>query len=309
MVSFCRIDRLRVIMMPQSWESADKSIKKNVLKPGVFTKKPTECSTCTVIVEKINVSGTSETDLRDKYHTTILDGEPEKTVVIGEAGSEIDEKIERVVCMMNINEKSLVTIAIPLEQSDESVVSNKPIIVKFEITLTHCKRHKPIWEWSVEEKYNVALRYKERGTKLFKDSQITDAFRKFSRACKLLITLEPIADLELDKQLECNISDLRLALYNNMAICQLKRKNYQHVVMLCTKVLGKDGNNVKALYRRGVAHGSMGDNEKAIVDLKAVLTLESSNHSAKERFDVYNTRLQKSIQRNKDMMKRMFKTY
>jgi len=175
--------------------------------------------------------------------------------------------------------------------------------------LISCERHKSIWEWSAEEKYEVALKYKEKGTELFKDSRITDAFRKFSKACKLLITLEPIADLELDKQLEYNINDLRLALYNNMAICHLKRYNYQHVVSLCTKVLDKDGNNVKALYRRGVAYGSMGDNEKAIADLKVVLTLESNNHSAKEQFDVYNTRLQESIQRNKDMMKRMFKTY
>lgn len=306
MVSFCRIDRRRVLIM--SWESADKSVKKNVLKPGVFTKKPTECSTCTVILEKINVTGISEADLKEKYHTTILDGEPEKTVIIGEASSEIDEKVERAICMMNINEMSLVTIIMSLKP-DESIVSNESIIVKFEIKLTDCNHHKPLWEWSAEEKYEVALKYKGRGTELFKDSRIINAFHKFSKACKLLITLEPITDLELDKQLEYNINDLRLALYNNMAICQLKRKNYQHVVTLCTKVLDKDENNVKALYRRGVAHGSMGDNEKAIADLKVVLTLESSNHSAKEQFDVYNTRLQESIQRNKDMMKKMFKTY
>lgn len=298
--------------MPQFWESADKSVKKEVLKPGVvYIKKPTECSTCTVTVDKINVTGASETDLREKYHSTILDGERKKTMIIGEASSEVDEKVERAICMMNINERSLVTIAVSVKYSstDESVVSDECITVKFEITLTHCERHKPVWEWSAEEKYEVALRYKGRGTELFKDSRIVDAFRKFSKACKLLITLEPIKDLELDKQLENNINDLRLALYNNMAICQLKQNNHQHVITLCTKVLDKDKNNVKALYRRGVAFGRMGDNEKAITDLKVVLTLESSNQSAKEQFDVYNTKLQESIQRNKDMLRRMFKTY
>lgn len=296
--------------MPQFWESADKSIKKNVLKPGiVYVKKPTECSTCTVTVDEINVTGASEGDLREKYYSTILDGEREKTVIVGEASSEIDEKVERAICMMNINERSLVTVAVSLKHTDESIVSDECIIVKFEITLTHCERHKSIWEWSAEEKYEIAMRYKGQGTELFKDSRIVDAFRKFSKACKLLITLEPIKDLELDKQLEDNINDLRFALYNNMAICQLKQKNYQHVITLCTKVLDKDRNNVKALYRRGVAYGKMGDNEKAIADLKVVLTLESGNHSAKEQFDVYNTRLQESIQRNKDMLRRMFKTY
>ncbi|XP_018301096.1 peptidyl-prolyl cis-trans isomerase FKBP4 [Mycetomoellerius zeteki] len=210
---------------------------------------------------------------------------------------------------MNINERSLVIIAMPLKQSDESIDNNESVIVKFEITLSLCKRHKTVWDWSAEEKYQVALRYKGRGTELFEDSRIIDAFRRFSKACKLLITLEPIADLKLDKQLEYNINNLRLALYNNMAICQLKRKNYQHVITLCTKVLNKDENNVKALYRRGVAYGNIGDNENATADLKAVLTLESTNHSAKEQFEVYNSRLQESLQRNKDMMRRMFKTY
>jgi len=291
--------------MLRSWESADKSIRKDVLKPGGFIKKPTECSTCAVIVEKINVTHMSIEDLKEKYYTTILDGEAKKTIVIGEANSEIDKKIERAICMMNVNERSSVTIAIPVKQSDVSI---KSIMVKFDITLTHCNRNKPVWEWSPEGKYEVALRYKERGTELFKGSRIIDAFHKFSRGCKLLITLEPITDLELDKQLEYNIDNLRLALYNNMAMCHLKQENYQHVVTLCTKILDKDENNVKALYRRGVAYGNMGDNEKAVADLKAILTLESSNQSAREQFDIYNTRLQESIKRNKDMVRRMFKT-
>ncbi|KAL0127908.1 hypothetical protein PUN28_003278 [Cardiocondyla obscurior] len=295
--------------MTRSWESADKSVKKDVLKLVAFSKKPTERSTCTVIVDKINVTGTSKADLKEKYHSVILDSELEKTIIIGEASSEIDDKVERAICMMNVNEISLVTITIIPKQFDESTLNNESIIVKFEITLTHCKRHKQIWEWTPEEKYDIALRYKGIGTELFKNSRIIDAFHKFSKACKLLITLEPIAGLQIDKQLEYNINDLKLALYNNMAICQLKQNNYQHVITLCTKVLEKDGNNVKALYRRGVAYGKMGDNEKATTDLKVVLTLESDNHSAKEQFDVYNNKLQESIQRSNNMMKRMFKTY
>ncbi|XP_025261777.1 peptidyl-prolyl cis-trans isomerase FKBP4-like [Camponotus floridanus] len=207
---------------------------------------------------------------------------------------------------MNILEKSLVTITIPAKQSEDN---SEFIIVKFEITLIKCERNKPIWEWTAEEKYKIALRYKERGVELFKDSRITDAFYKFSRACKLLITLEPIADLDLDKQLESSINELRLALYNNMAMCHLSRKNYKHTITLCTKVLYKDKNNVKALYRRGVAYGNMNNNERAVVDMKEILILEPNNNAAKEQFNIYNTRLQESIQKSNDMMRKMFKTY
>lgn len=289
--------------MLRHWESADESIRKKVLKPGVFTKKPTECSTCYILLENINVLGPVEHALKEEYHTDILDGEREKVLVIGEASAEIDRKIERAIEMMNIFERSLVTVTI----SPQSKVKSEAVSVMFEITLTKCERHKPIWEWSPEEKYRTALKYKEIGVDLFKSSRFVDAFYKFSKACKILITLEPISDLELDEQLEFNINNLRLILYNNMARCQLHQQNFEHTVTLCTKVLNKDKNNVKALYRRGVAYGSMKDIEKAVVDLKAALTLEPNNHIVKEQFHIYNTKLQEATQKCNDMVRKMFK--
>lgn len=289
--------------MLRQWESADKRIRKNVLKPGVFTKKPTECSTCNVLVENINVMGITENILKEKFRTDILDGEHGKVLVIGEASADIDRKIERAIQTMNIFEKSLITITMP----SQSEIESEFVPVKFEITLTKCERYKPIWEWSPKEKYNVALKYKEIGVKLFKSSRFIDAFHKFSRACKILITLEPISDLELENQLEIDINNLRLTLYNNMARCQLNQKNFEHTITLCTKVLNKDRNNVKALYRRGIAYGSMKDNEKAVTDLKAALILEPNNHTVQEQFHIYNTRLQEATQKCNDMVRKMFK--
>lgn len=301
--------------MLRQWESADKSIKKSVIKQGVFTKKLTECSSCNIIVENINVTGASDDDLTEKHYSEILDGRREKTLIIGEASAEIDRKIERAIQMMNTHESSVVTITVPLQSDD----NRESITVNFEITLTKCERYKSIWHWTPEEKYAVALKYKERGIQLFRSSRFIDAFHKFSRACKILITLEPISDLILfsnpleglvllSEQLKSDIDDLRLALYNNMAGCQLNRKNFEHTIALCTKVLVKDKNNVKALYRRGLAYGSMRDNEKAVADLKAALTLEPDNHMVKEQFHIYNTRLWEETQKCNDMVRRMFKT-
>ncbi|KAH0955574.1 hypothetical protein HN011_012107 [Eciton burchellii] len=293
--------------MLRSWESADKSIKKDVLKLGLFSKKPTECSTCNITVKNISVTGASNEDLRE-YHTEILDSEGEKELVIGDASAEVDQKVERALQMMNVFEESLITLTLSVKQQGDA--SGELITIKFEITLNKCERHKPIWEWSAEEKYQVSLKYKERGIELFKDFRIIDAFQKFSRACKILITLEPIPDpdLKLEKQLESDIKNLRLTLYNNMAMCQLNQKNYEHTVSLCTKILDRDQNNVKALYRRGMAYGNMMNNEKAVTDLKAALILEPNNCAVKEQFKIYNSKLQESIQRSNDMVKRMFKS-
>lgn len=289
--------------MLETWESADKVVKKDVLIKSIeFSKKPTECASCEVVIENIHVDNASVEDLKKTFNSNILDGTIKKILIIGEANCEIDRQIERAIQMMMVFEKSLVTLTISLEGIDQ------PLTIKFEITLNKVQPYKPIWEWTPEEKYSIALKYKESGVCLFKESRWVDAFHKFSKACKILITLEPISDLELDTKLESDINNLRLVLYNNMAGCQLNRKNYEYTIDLCTKILNKDGSNVKALYRRGVAHGNLRDLEKAVDDLKTVVTLEPQNRTAKEQYLLYNAKLQEANQKFEKMVRRMFKT-
>ncbi|XP_076749542.1 tetratricopeptide repeat protein 9C [Xylocopa sonorina] len=288
-------------MLLETWESADKVVKKHIMKPGIFSKKPTERASCEVVIENIDVVNTSVQDLKRKFNSEILDGISKKTLIIGEANCEVDRQVERAVQMMMILEKSLITINILLEDIHECLV------IEFEITLIKMHPHDPIWEWTPEEKYAVALKYKEAGVILYKDCRCIDAFHRFSKACKILITLEPIQDLELNRELENNINNLRLVLYNNMAGCQLNRKNYEHAVSLCNKILNKEDNNVKALYRRGVAHGNLKDLEKAVADLKKAANLEPHNQTIKDQFLIYNGKLQEANQKFECMVRRMFK--
>lgn len=287
--------------MNNTWESRDKTVKKEVLKKGIFSKKPTERSECHILIEDVEVCGTNIIGLKNELRTEILDSD-EKTIIIGDANSEIDRKIERGIQMMMIEEQSLFTIRVSALSKDSD-----DIVVRFSITLKSFKPFKHIWEWIPEEKYEIALKYKESGVSLYKESRYVDAFHKFSKACKILITLEPIADLELNKSLENNINTLRLILYNNLAGCHLARENWEYVIELCNKILAKDENNVKALYRRGVAFGKLGNIEKAVPDLKKVITLEPNNTAAKEKFVIYNKKLQEANQKCNEMVKRMFK--
>ncbi|KOC62078.1 Peptidyl-prolyl cis-trans isomerase FKBP65 [Habropoda laboriosa] len=289
-------------MLLRTWESVDRIVRKDVIKSGQYSKKPSESAKCEVIVENIYVVNASVEDLKEKFNSEILNNVGEKTVIIGEANCEIDRQIERVIEMMMVLEKSLITLNILLEGIDMC------LIIKFEITLTEMQPYKPIWEWTPEEKYLLALKYKETAVQLFKENRCVDAFHRFSKACKILITLEPISDLELDAKLQSNIDNLRLVLYNNMAGCQLSRKNYEHTISLCSKILNKESNNVKALYRRGVAHGNLKDLEKAVMDLKSAVNLEPHNQMIKEQYFMYNTKLQEANKKFEDMVKRMFKT-
>ncbi|XP_033336210.2 tetratricopeptide repeat protein 9C [Megalopta genalis] len=285
-------------MVLETWVSADKKVTTNVIESGRYSKKASECANCEVIIEKIQVTNASIEDLKEKYNSVILDGITKKSLVIGEANCEIDRLIERAIQMMNICEKREVTL---------DITEDADLVIKFEITLTNMLSYKPIWEWNPETKYSVALKYKETGVNLFKEHRWVDAFHKFSKACKILITLEPISDLELEKSLEHDINNLRLVLYNNMAGCQLKRKNYEYTISLCTKILSKESNNVKALYRRGVAYGNLNNVENAVADLRNAVSLEPGNRAAKEQFLIYDAKLQEANQKFQDMVRRMFK--
>ncbi|XP_043255475.1 tetratricopeptide repeat protein 9C-like [Colletes gigas] len=287
-------------MMPKVWESADKRVRKDIIKSCEFSKKPTERASCEVVIENIRVENTSLDQLKETLHLDILDGTGKKTLIIGEANCEIDSLVERAIEMMMVLEKSLVTLSVSF--------LDQPILINFEITLTKMQPHKPIWEWTPQEKYLIALKYKETGVCLFKESRWVDAFHKFTKACKILITLEPIPDLELDTKLENDINNLRLILYNNIAGCQLNRQNYELTISLCDKILSKDCNNIKALYRRGIAHGNLKDYDSAVNDLKTVVTLEPQNRAAQAQFSFYNTKLIETNKKIVNMIKKMFKT-
>ncbi|XP_017878230.1 70 kDa peptidyl-prolyl isomerase-like [Ceratina calcarata] len=288
-------------MLLLTWESADKVVRKDIIKPGIFSKTATECARCNIIIENIEVDNRSTQDKNEKLNSNVLDGLNEKSLIIGEADNEIDRQIERALQMMLVLEKSLITIRVPSEDID------KHSIIKAQITMNHIEPHKPIWEWTPEEKYQIASRYKETGVQLFKEQRWVDAFYRFSKACKILITLEPIADLELDKKLENDINNLRLQLYNNMAGCHLKRKNYEYTVSLCTKVLDKEINNVKALYRRGVAYGNLKNIERAFLDLRNAFNLEPHNPTIKQQYLIYDAKCQEANKKCDDMIRRMFK--
>lgn len=51
-------------------------------------------------------------------------------------------------------------------------------------------------------------------------------------------------------------------------LLQMELVNYERVKEYCLKVLGKEGENFKALYRSGVAYYHLGDFQKALHYLK-----------------------------------------
>ncbi|XP_063991057.1 uncharacterized protein LOC135169733 [Diachasmimorpha longicaudata] len=282
------------------YSSSDETVKKQVITHGSITNKPMEGSICHLHIENVEVLPAGSLDL-SAHHSTILSSQPDVVITVDEALSEIDNQIDRAIRWMGEDEIALITISLP--------APNDSITIKFKATLTKHIPVKPIWQWTPGEKYQTALKYKNMAVALVHDNRLKDAFYRFSKACKIIISMEPIEpDLELPEEMNKKIRELRTSLYNNMAMCQLKYNNYEHAIELCTKVLQRDENNVKALYRRGCAYGGIRNNEKAVEDLQRAIELEPNNVAVKDKLRIYSEKWKLANMEANDIVKRMFRT-
>ncbi|ESP00894.1 hypothetical protein LOTGIDRAFT_77429, partial [Lottia gigantea] len=139
---------------------------------------------------------------------------------------------------------------------------------------------KSSYEMTIEEKYDRALHHKTLGTKFFQRGDIPAAFKKYSLALKYLICIHPEALISI--KLLKDYQKLRSLCYLNLAACQLKYENFDHVIANCSKSLEYDQYNVKAFYRRGTANYKLGKLEQAKNDFNSGLKIQPNNSTLKQ---------------------------
>ncbi|RZF47527.1 hypothetical protein LSTR_LSTR009063 [Laodelphax striatellus] len=271
----------------RSWQSRDKRIVKDILKSGEYQmERPKEGSVCTIKVQMMNE--TEETEKQSYFQSAIVCEEFDGKMVIGDADTEFDRAVEKVLQLMDKGEVSKITVK--LDTIDCSACAY--------VTLIDFTVSQSTYAWSKEKKMEVALRYKERGVELFKAGRVLDAYLRFGKAVKLLITLGTDQD---------DVKPLYLTLCNNMAWCQLARSQLEHALTLCNKVLEKEPDNVKALMRRAEAFTWLKDTENAVNDLAKVTQLEPRNTVAHERLVTMKNRLALETVRYNNTIKKMFR--
>uniref|UniRef100_A0A2K5IWV9 Sperm-associated antigen 1 n=1 Tax=Colobus angolensis palliatus TaxID=336983 RepID=A0A2K5IWV9_COLAP len=110
-----------------------------------------------------------------------------------------------------------------------------------------------------DEKTFKAL--KEEGNQCVNDKNYKDALRKYSECLK--------------------INNKECAIYTNRALCYLKLCQFEEAKQDCDQALQLDDGNVKACYRRALAHKGLKNYQKSLNDLNKVLLLDSSITEAK----------------------------
>ncbi|KAK9711843.1 BDBT FKBP like N-terminal [Popillia japonica] len=266
----------------KSWISPDQRIHKNVLSEGKNGLKPTENCECIIDVFA------STYDVK-RYN--------ESSFIIGDSNNSFERLLDIVLTTMNKDEKAKIVFKLNEEK------------VEFTLKLTEFKSDGFIFEWDAKKKLELALKHKQKGIELFKGMYYVDASHRFSKAIKLLSSI-PIAVDEpptvIDGLPICEVYSLKSILYNNLASCYLKHRNYEVVIELCNRVLQRETNNVKAMYKMAVSYYELHDYHKALETLEYVLKLDPQNKAAADRMKDFVQKVNETNAKVNAMFKKMF---
>eukprot|EP00054_Salpingoeca_dolichothecata_P021427 m.137152 g.137152 ORF g.137152 m.137152 type:complete len:191 (+) comp23980_c1_seq5:52-624(+) len=150
---------------------------------------------------------------------------------------------------------------------------HKPQLTEYEARLT-----------KFQEDFEKAKTHKAQGNELFKQGEHQKALREYHLAhlhTKAINTGQQfskqsfagVAEKPMPANFTKEVKETHISLLNNMAACHTKLARWERVISLTTELLGMDGNNKKALFRRCQAYIETKQLIKARPDVEAGLKL------------------------------------
>ena len=149
---------------------------------------------------------------------------------------------------------------------------------------------------SLEEKLKKATELKEEGNTFFKTKSNEDAATKYR---------EGLDVLKKSKQ-ETDAKPLLLSLNLNLAAALIKTETWSEVLKHANQALEFDKENLKALYRRGVARFRSGELQAAKEDLLFVAKADGKNKNARKELEAVKKALVEFKQNQKRKFQNMF---
>nr|XP_025864142.1 tetratricopeptide repeat protein 9A [Vulpes vulpes] len=161
-----------------------------------------------------------------------------------------------------------------------------------------------------------AHEFKSQGAQCYKDKKFREAIGKYHRALLELKGLLPAPGEQergspaapqpgrLSEEQSKTVEAIEVDCYNSLAACLLQAElvNYERVKEYCLKVLKKEGENFKALYRSGVAFYHLGDYDKALYYLKEARTRQPTDTNVIRYIQLTEMKLSRCSQREKEAM-------
>lgn len=170
--------------------------------------------------------------------------------------------------------------------------------LEFEVELLGFKeKQKQKWEMTSEERLEYAKKLKVDGTEYFQQQEYIKAVEKYEDAANYAveegITGDDIPDDERPLYVSC---------WSNAAMCFIKCKEWTQAIHSCNKVLEitAEKDNIKALYRRGLARIHLGFLEESKTDLMAAYKLDNANKDVRRALQQLKEAVAESKKKEKE---------
>lgn len=182
----------------------DREIRKTIIVPGDYTLVPYEDSRCKIRLTDVhcrNADGVCEMEPTSRIFNNPFDG----NVIIGDMDSFVDRDVELILQQMCCGEVCVARLTYKNTHGDLMLDIN------CRIELVDVTEEQLISDWSWARLYESAMHHKERGVQLVRDKRIVDGFRRFSKAFKMLVAIEPVDKNTIDAERIKEIINLRVS--------------------------------------------------------------------------------------------------
>lgn len=162
-----------------------------------------------------------------------------------------------------------------------------------------------------EQYYKIASDLKDFGNKAFKAGDVETGIEKYQKALRYLNEY-PAANDQDPAGLQGQLDALRFTLHSNSTLLANKAKRYPEAekwggfALDCMPKDTKDQDKAKVYYRRGTARNALKDLDSAIKDFEEAAKLAPEDAAIKKDLTTAKGKLQESIQKEKNSMKKFF---
>ncbi|KAK9166010.1 hypothetical protein Scep_001201 [Stephania cephalantha] len=273
--SILNIDLELVSFKPVIDVTGDLKVLKKILKEGEGVHVANEGAAVTIRYTARLEDGTI-------FETKGFDGSASFEFVTDE--EQVISGLDRAAATMKKGERALVTVGPEYGFGSTEVKRDLAVVPScsttiYEVEMLDFIREKAPWEMNNHDKIEAAGKKKEQGNILFKAGNYQRAEKRYDKAADYVME-----DGNLEDEEQKLAKPLRVSCWLNHAACCLKLNKFHDAINLCSKVLGVESQNVKALYRRANAYIEAADLDLSELDIKKALEVDPNNREVKSLY-------------------------